>query len=66
MDARRAQVWPVLEACYGAADAQRWWSRWRVFFMACAELWGYGGGQHWWVSHYRFGRRVDAGEGAGA
>jgi cyclopropane-fatty-acyl-phospholipid synthase len=60
MDARRAAVWPVLERCYGAADAQRWWSRWRVFFMACAELWGYEGGRHWWVSHYRFGRRADA------
>jgi len=63
MDARRAQVWPVLEACYGAAEAQRWWSRWRVFFMACAELWGYEGGRHWWVSHYRFSRRDAAAAG---
>jgi cyclopropane-fatty-acyl-phospholipid synthase len=59
MDARRAQAWPVLEGCYGAAEALRWWSRWRVFFMACAELWGYEGGQQWWVSHYRFSRRAD-------
>jgi cyclopropane-fatty-acyl-phospholipid synthase len=61
MDARRAEVWPVLESCYGAAEAQRWWSRWRVFFMACAELWGYEGGRQWWVSHYRFSRRAVAG-----
>ena len=57
MDARRAQVWPVLEQTYGAAEAQRWWMRWRMFFMACAELFGYDQGRQWWVSHYLFGRR---------
>jgi cyclopropane-fatty-acyl-phospholipid synthase len=31
--------------------------RWRVFFLACAELFGYDGGRQWVVAHYRFGRR---------
>ena len=57
MDANRAAIWPVLERLYGVAEAARWWSRWRMFFMACAELWGYDQGQQWWVSHYRFSRR---------
>ncbi len=31
--------------------------RWRVFFLACAELFGYGGGREWLVAHYRWQRR---------
>ena len=58
MDARRATLWPVLEKTYGAADTAVWWTRWRLFFMACAELFGYEQGQQWWVSHYLFERRA--------
>jgi cyclopropane-fatty-acyl-phospholipid synthase len=57
MDARRAQVMPILERAYGADQALKWWVYWRVFFMSCAELWGYGGGREWLVSHYLFERR---------
>jgi cyclopropane-fatty-acyl-phospholipid synthase len=54
MDRQRAAVMPVFEATYGAAEARRWWVYWRVFFMSCAELFGYRGGTEWIVSHYLF------------
>ena len=55
MDARKQQVMPILKAVYGD-DAGLWWMRWRVFFMACAELFGYNDGREWWVGHYLFER----------
>lgn len=57
MDARRTAVQPVIEHVYGAEQATMWWMRWRIFFMSCAELFGYQNGQQWWVSHYLFERR---------
>ena len=53
LDRHRADLWPVFERVYGVGEARRWWIRWRVFFMACAELWGWRGGEEWIVSHYR-------------
>jgi cyclopropane-fatty-acyl-phospholipid synthase len=56
MDRQRAQLMPVLEATYGAGEARRWWVYWRVFFMSCAELFGYRDGREWLVSHYLFAK----------
>ena len=64
MDRNQSQVRPLLSATYGASNATRWWVYWRVFFMACAELWGFRGGQEWLVSHYLF-RRCEPGPAQG-
>jgi len=53
-DANDAEIRPILEATYGKEDARKWRAYWRIFFMACAELWGYSEGSEWLVSHYRF------------
>jgi len=57
MDRARDSILPLFESTYGRADARKWWVYWRVFFMSCAELWGYRGGEEWIVSHYLFQRR---------
>ncbi len=57
IDHQRTSVLPILAGTYGSDQAELWFTRWRIFFMACAELWGYNDGQEWWVSHYLFERR---------
>jgi len=54
MDRHREAILPLLEATYGAGRGGKWWAYWRVFYMSCAELWGYRGGEEWLVSHYLF------------
>jgi cyclopropane-fatty-acyl-phospholipid synthase len=57
MDAHAAQIEGAMRETYGK-DAPTWTRRWRVFFLACAELWGLNRGNEWLVSHYLFQRRV--------
>jgi cyclopropane-fatty-acyl-phospholipid synthase len=57
MDGREAEIRPILRQTYGAEEEQRWWVRWRLFFMACAELFGYDHGREWIVAHYLFRKR---------
>ncbi|MGD8345553.1 MAG: cyclopropane-fatty-acyl-phospholipid synthase family protein [Desulfobacterales bacterium] len=52
LDKRREEILPILAKTYGPQNAERWLQRWRIFFMACAELWGFRNGQEWMVSHY--------------
>ena len=55
-DANCDEVMTVLTTAYGANDAARWHQRWRMFWMSCAELFGYDGGREWLVAHYRFSK----------
>jgi len=57
MDANEAAIRPILEQTYGVEQAAKWRAYWRVFFMSCAELWGYREGNEWLVSHYLFRKR---------
>ena len=54
MDANEAGIRPLFTQTYGVADETKWWVYWRIFYMACAELWGFRNGEEWLVSHYTF------------
>lgn len=56
-DARRSELLPLFEADRGEAEGSIHLQRWRMFFMACAELFAYRGGNEWFVSHYLFADR---------
>ncbi len=55
-DRNRDAVMAILEQAYGKAEARLWFQRWRMFWMACAELFGHEDGSQWLVGHYRFRR----------
>ncbi|KAK5134926.1 hypothetical protein LTR08_006017 [Meristemomyces frigidus] len=54
MNGSRKEIWPHLEETYGEGDVLRWFHRWQVFYLACAELFAYDGGDTWGVCHYLF------------
>lgn len=56
LDRARSKLLPLLAGVHGEKDALRWFRNWRIFFMACSELWGFRGGREWLVSHYLFER----------
>ena len=57
MDARKESVAEVMASAYGE-ESERWQQRWRMFFMACEEVFAYDDGNAWMVAHYRFQRRA--------
>jgi cyclopropane-fatty-acyl-phospholipid synthase len=52
MDANKTEILGIFASVSGRGQERKWWSYWRIFFMACEELWGYAGGREWFVSHY--------------
>ena len=56
MDANKPEIAKLFGETYGTAQSATWVMRWRVFFMACAELWNFRKGNEWLVSHYLFAK----------
>lgn len=57
MDKHKTEIIPLFENTYGKSEAVKWWVYWRIFYMACAELWAYNKGEEWIVSHYLFHKK---------
>lgn len=57
LDGQKQELMPVLQRTYGADQAELYFQRWRLFFLACAELFGLKRGEEWMVAHYRLGAR---------
>jgi cyclopropane-fatty-acyl-phospholipid synthase len=55
LESRRTEVIEVLRAHYGP-QAGVWYRRWRMFLLACEELFAFSGGREWGVGHYRLAR----------
>ncbi|RMG55354.1 MAG: class I SAM-dependent methyltransferase [Gammaproteobacteria bacterium] len=56
MDAHADEIREIFNETYGRAQSGRWINRWRMFFMACEELFGYRDGKEWYVGHYLLSR----------
>lgn len=57
MDKHKKEIIPLFVQTYGQETALKWWVYWRIFYMACSELWGYNNGDEWMVSHYLFSKK---------
>jgi cyclopropane-fatty-acyl-phospholipid synthase len=60
LDQHRAEILTRFREDTGAREAKTSLQRWRIFFMACAELFRYRGGNEWFVAHYLFQHKVAA------
>ncbi|MCG8433894.1 MAG: cyclopropane-fatty-acyl-phospholipid synthase family protein [Gammaproteobacteria bacterium] len=56
LDHNESEIFGIFATTYGPAEASRWIQRWRMFFMSCAELFGYRNGSEWLVTHYLFAK----------
>jgi cyclopropane-fatty-acyl-phospholipid synthase len=57
MEKSRSAIIPLFEKTYGKENALKWWVYWKIFYMACAELWGFDNGEEWMVCHYLFTKK---------
>lgn len=54
-DLNRAEIMKIFAQCYGGdSQAVKWFEYWRIFFMACEELFNWDQGREWLVNHYLF------------
>lgn len=57
MRKNRAVALQAIEETYGPKQRTKWWVNWKLFYIACSELFGYRNGNEWMVSHYLFEKK---------
>ena len=57
LDKHRAAIDRLFAAQFPPAEARRQVQRWRMFYLSCAELFGFRDGNEWFVIHQRFEKR---------
>ena len=55
MDKNKKRILEIFRSTYGA-EANIWWNRWRIFYLACAEFFAFNDGNEWHVVHYLFSK----------
>jgi len=56
MDQNKDKISDIFKLTYGKNHI-KWRVYWRIFFMACSELWKTSNGNEWQVSHYLFKKK---------
>ena len=59
MQLNEREIQGIFGETYGSNQSTKWWAYWKIFFMACSELWNTGGGEEWIVSHYLFKKTAE-------
>ena len=58
MDKQQATVREIFRTTYGGDQVDAHVFNWRMFFIYCAEVFAFRGGNEWIVSHYLFQKNV--------
>lgn len=53
-DEEKKLIMPLFEETYGKDQALKWFVYWRLFYLACSELFKYDNGERWGLGHYLF------------
>ena len=55
--ANQREILDVFSASYGPKNALKHWNYWRIFFLACSELFRWNQGREWFVGHFLMDRK---------